>query len=85
MAHVQLDGRVIVVGVFLARESMNMSGALLIAVVDDPGFLLPLKFFHVRLRTDMVCPAQSRWRERPRQRGIASCANTSISRSNQGC
>ena len=35
MAHVQLDGRVIVVGVFLARESMDMSGALLIAVVDD--------------------------------------------------
>jgi hypothetical protein len=40
LAHVHLDGRVILVGVFLARESMDMPGALLIAVVDDPGFLL---------------------------------------------
>ena len=42
---VQLDGRVIVVGVFLACERMDVSGALLIAVVDDPGFLFALRVF----------------------------------------
>jgi hypothetical protein len=45
LAHVHLDGRVILVGVFLARESMDMPGALLIAVVDDPGFLLAIRGF----------------------------------------
>src|SRR4051812_46003708 len=46
LAHVHLDGRVILVGVFLARESMDSPGALLIAVVDDPGFLfLALRVF----------------------------------------
>jgi hypothetical protein len=46
LAHVHLDGRVILVGVFLARESMDAPGALLIAVVDDSGFLfLALRVF----------------------------------------